>query len=143
MIFYRVSARPFVPGPEVDRWYNFLGESFPARESLPTTARKWAMFGVGGFKLNWSGAADQDSVATGVLLPHWLLVLTFAIAPARWLMARRRSILVHHRLSAGLCLACGYDLRGTPDRCPECGRKIENPNDETSNPNQAQMTKSE
>ena len=50
-------------------------------------------------------------------LPWWALVLLFAIAPTLAAWRRWRSRPLH----SGLCAACGYDLRATPERCPECG----------------------
>src|SRR5687768_13279187 len=63
------------------------------------------------------GSYGYDS---GLSLPFsWLLVLT-AILPACFIatfISHRRRL----RAQSGLCRICGYDLRATPGRCPECG----------------------
>jgi len=51
------------------------------------------------------------------LVPFVATAACFAIAATGALRARR----VASRLRGGLCPACGYDLRGTTGRCPECG----------------------
>jgi hypothetical protein len=56
-------------------------------------------------RLFWLATAAMN-VAIGVL--------------GAWLVFR--ADLRERRLSAGRCVWCGYDLRATPNACPECGR---------------------
>lgn len=57
-----------------------------------------------------------------VRVPHWSLVALAALLPLGRLVGglgkRLRRRLAYR---AGHCRRCGYDLRATPQRCPECG----------------------
>ena len=49
-------------------------------------------------------------------VPLWLLVLITGVAPGVYVFRRLRA-----PSPRGTCPRCGYDLRATPERCPECG----------------------
>ena len=56
-------------------------------------------------------------------LPLWIPTLAFAIGSINFILIplhRRRK-----RKKLGLCVKCGYDLRGSEERCPECGTEFE------------------
>jgi hypothetical protein len=53
-----------------------------------------------------------------LFVPYWAAVLLFALLPMVWLTLTLRN---RRRQELRRCPACGYDLRATPGRCPECG----------------------
>jgi len=54
-------------------------------------------------------------------IPYWFMILMTATMPTLWWRRHRLDRRRRGRLSAGLCPTCGYDLRASGERCPECG----------------------
>ena len=85
-------------------------------------ANGWSK-GALGFRFG-HGSRRFDNATTVIVsfsvfaVPCWFMVAVLAVLPVmyylRFWRQRRRTV-------RGLCAACGYDLRGSPDRCPECG----------------------
>ena len=59
------------------------------------------------------GAPNAPVAAAG-----WVVYAGLFVAAYRWVHGRRVRAM---RRALGLCPRCGYDLRATPGRCPECG----------------------
>ena len=114
-------------------WYGTLTGSASGTPPLPSSIKR-IDYGDPQLKLlcedirrgwiGWVGfgatSATSGTTSTRVRLyvvPLWLPGVALAFPPVLGLLGRRR----HTRQnSRGLCRSCGYDVRATPDRCPEC-----------------------
>ena len=106
----RPLRRPYPPpvwGPVTPLKWEGIGRPASAGPASLLLAQKFLGFGhatVQGVQI----VAIPWSVLAFVLCPTLLIVRA----------TRRRRACAR---ASGLCPACGYDLRATPDRCPECG----------------------
>jgi hypothetical protein len=66
-----------------------------------------------------NGSGLRSVFVLPVMLLAWLSLIPLFFLAHRWLNLRR---LREVESDCRLCPACGYDMRATPERCPECGR---------------------
>jgi len=103
-----------IPVGAVSGWY-----TFSAAQYKDVNIGGWAFLG---FVCDWGSFSGVDTIV--IVLPSWAL-MALAIAPPTYWFHRRRKR--KRRLSHGLCLSCGYDLRASKDKCPECGEAVPTP----------------
>ena len=73
----------------------------------------------GGLAFGWYANDWKTWSYRQLTVPWWAVGAAAAILPAIWsVRLRRRAVMMASRTH---CRRCGYDLRATPDRCPECG----------------------
>jgi hypothetical protein len=68
------------------------------------------------------GRSESPTLLTGhfakTTIPFWSVASLFGLLTISCSLAR---LFRWRRRSQGLCVVCGYDLRASPGRCPECG----------------------
>jgi hypothetical protein len=90
-------------------------------------ASRWfqiPLLGRGGFSYTFYPADNamtsrQPSWELVISAPHWAVALGFGLLPSMWIAGLIRS----RKYRPGSCRVRGYDMRATPNRCPECGAK--------------------
>jgi predicted RNA-binding Zn-ribbon protein involved in translation (DUF1610 family) len=60
-----------------------------------------------------------------VVIPFWVPTILSLVLSIPALLFARRSAVKAYRKRHGLCLSCGYDIRESKEKCPECGWTIQ------------------
>ena len=112
-----VFAVEWEPVPDVDRFGHVRLSEAARPAGVPFGAAGTRRRGAIGCwrvaAVNWPAGG-----VTAIVVPYWAVTLVFALVPAARAMTLVRNARRRHRR---LCVSCGYDLRATPDRWPECG----------------------
>jgi hypothetical protein len=124
--------------PKPSGAWKYLGYEAGGASASPVATR----FGNGTYQLlglqfrhetfGQRGGGKVDTLWTAVI-PYWLLALATGLWPVAWLR-RSRQVRRQRLLQERVCPTCGYDLRASTGRCPECGSRIAFAGEETGTP---------
>jgi hypothetical protein len=91
-------------------------------------SRTWAPFVSGSMEPQQSAGTQQGRLTYQYYrLSLWWLAAVTAVFPSARAARRVPWRRVLGQRPPGTCRHCGYDLRATPDRCPECGVPARSP----------------
>jgi len=107
------------------RWMCYLENLAPSYPPSKPAIARWnqgnAFAKIDGFHPP-NGALPTYQLLT---MRYWFIVVLLALSPGYWLagfaVRTVRRIRSDRLIRRGCCSVCGYDLRATPRRCPECG----------------------
>lgn len=104
---------PSADGHSLAVWRVVPGSPLP-----PTLPREFLGFFTR--RSTWSYPTGQLGAATAHGVTFGTLQILTTLPLAELITAR----LLRRRPRAGCCRVCGYDLRASPERCPECGTPV-------------------
>jgi hypothetical protein len=137
-VFVRTEFTPWEPRTLARPWTLVTRSNSSVAASVPVAAanpllQRWGFAFARGDRLHELLSVDgsppaqptasppPSSTARLIQVPYWMLMSVAGIPLGIRLVAWRRR---HHRRQRGLCPQCGYDLRASPARCPECGSNV-------------------
>ena len=119
----------------VDAWFGNPGSPAESADFTHQTARPPEDFGsnrntffgrIGFAYTNSRGENDWLGIVAvrGLTVPLWSVLVATSIMPMGWCGLARGRRRRERRERHGQCVRCAYDLRATPDRCPEWGTVV-------------------
>ena len=118
IVFWRTDVSP--PEPVIAAPFGYVALRPPPDPSIYLVYDRWITDRrLPGVRVV-GGVFNSSMVGRQLWISFAWPALAFALLPFLWLR-RLNELNRRNRMSRGLCPCCGYDLRATPDRCPECG----------------------
>lgn len=92
----------------------------PTVAPAPVTDPRFVFYNTGSPYNPVKGVGESNWI---IIVPWWAVVVVLSLLTYLFIFPGLRARRKRQRAAMGCCIRCGYDLRATPERCPECGER--------------------